>query len=83
MVSGNCTFLPVKLLTQMHSLSTQKHIFSGTLLAMLSLGALSSVFRTDNEARIVSLVCVGNLGALSMWLYVGRHWSLPKRGRPR
>lgn len=57
--------------------STRKHIFYGTLLMMLFIGALSSVFRADYEARIVTVVCVGVLATLSLWLYVGKHRSLP------
>ena len=55
----------------------QKHLFYGTLLVLLLLGAMSGVFRTDVTAKIVSVVCAGVLFLISVSHYVRWHRSLP------
>ncbi len=52
--------------------AVQKHLFHGTLLVLLFLGALSSVFRTDFGGKVVTTVCVFVLFSLSVLNYVRR-----------
>ena len=58
-------------------LNVQKHLFYGTLLILLLLGALGSVFRSDFEAKVVSAVCATVLFAISGLSYFRRHGALP------
>ena len=50
----------------------QKHLFYGTILVLLYLGSMSSVFRDDYEAKVVSMVCATGLFALSVAYYLSR-----------
>jgi hypothetical protein len=54
----------------------QKHLFYGTLLVLIFLGSLSGVFRTDTEAKVVSVVCATILFGLAMVLYLRRNGTL-------
>ena len=55
----------------------QKHLFYGTVLVLLFLGTMSSVFRTDIEAKIISVACASVLFLISVRHYVRWHRSLP------
>ena len=57
---------------RMQPASIQKHLFYGTILVLLYLGSLSSVFRDDDEAKVVSVVCATMLFALSVLYYLSR-----------
>ncbi len=56
----------------MQPASIQKHLFYGTFLVLLYLGSLSSVFRDDYVAKVVSAGCSTTLFALSLLYYVSR-----------
>ncbi len=53
----------------------QIHMFRITLFIVLVIGALSPIFRQDDEARYVGAVCIVVLSALAM-----RFLFFPKRG---
>ena len=55
----------------------QKHLFYGTLLVLLFMGTLSSVFRDDWEGKVVSVVCAITLFAVAVGYYILKHRSLP------
>ncbi|MBA3527481.1 MAG: hypothetical protein M3438_06740 [Pseudomonadota bacterium] len=55
----------------------QKHLFYGTALILLFIGTLSSVFRDDIEAKVVSVVSASILLFVAALHYVRRHQSLP------
>lgn len=59
----------------MHA-AIRKHIFYATLLALLFMGALASVFRSDFEAKVVTCVCVAILTLISSIYYVRNHKQL-------
>lgn len=61
----------------MLSTGPQKHFFYGTLLALLFLGTLSAVFRTDFEAKVVTVVCAALLFAIAVAHYLRRHKFFP------
>lgn len=54
----------------------QKHLFYGTFLVLVFLGSLSSVFREDFEAKVVSVACASILFVLAALHYVQRHRAL-------
>ena len=56
----------------MQPAAIQKHLFYGTILVLLYLGSLGSVFRDDFEAKVVSVSCATVLFALSVLYYVRR-----------
>ena len=56
----------------MQTASIEKHLFYGTNLVLLYLGSLGSVFRNDDEAKVVSFVCATILFALSVLYYLNR-----------
>jgi predicted membrane protein len=55
----------------------QKHLFCGTLLLLLFMGSLSSVFRADFEAKVVTVVCATILFGISVLHYALRNARLP------
>ncbi len=55
----------------------RKHLFYGTLLVFLFLGSLSSVFRGDMPAKVVSITCASILFFLAARYYAHRHRALP------
>jgi hypothetical protein len=61
----------------MKPLNVQKHFFYGTLLVLLLLGALGSVFRSDLEAKVVAAVCSTILFAIVGLSHFRRHRDLP------
>jgi hypothetical protein len=63
--------------TAMRSNGFQKHLFYGTVLVLLFMGTLSSVFRADVEAKMVSTACASILFLIAIMQYVQRHRSLP------
>ena len=61
----------------MESRRIQKHLFYGALLVWVFIGSLSSVFRDDVEAKVVSVICASILFVLASLHYVQRHRALP------
>lgn len=55
---------------RMQPATIQKHIFYGTVLILLYLGSLSSVFRADIESKVVTIVCATVLFVLSVLFYI-------------
>ena len=54
----------------MQPATIQKHLFYGTLLVLLYLGSLSSVFRDDKTGAVVTVVCATVLFVLSLLFYI-------------
>jgi hypothetical protein len=57
---------------RMQRATIQKHLFYGTVLVLLYLGSLSSVFRDDTTGRVFTLVCATVLFALSVLFYISQ-----------
>jgi hypothetical protein len=57
--------------------SLENHMFNGTGLVMLFLGSLSTVFRDDIEAKVVSVVCSTTLFLMAVLSYVRRQRQVP------
>ena len=55
----------------------RKHLLYGTLLVCAFLGSVSSVFRDDFAAKVVSVVCASILFTGAALYYVRHHRSLP------
>ena len=55
----------------------QKHLFYLTLLVLLLMGSLSSVFRNDFGAKVVTTVCAATLFGLAVLHYVRLNTKLP------
>jgi hypothetical protein len=64
-------------LSEMEPRRIQKRLFYGTLLIIVFLGSLSSVFRAELEAKLVSVVCSGILFVFAaLYCFRGRR-ALP------
>ena len=61
----------------MQAKDLRKHLFYGTLLILLFIVALSSVFRPDLAGKIVTIACATILFIISAFYYFRSHHSLP------
>ncbi len=55
----------------------RKHMFYGVVLVMLFIGSLSSVFRGDFDAKVVSVICSTSLFVMAALLYVKHNKRFP------
>ena len=55
----------------------RKHIFYVTIIILLFMGALGSVFRSDFEAKVVSVVCALILALIGLISYFRASKTLP------
>jgi len=55
----------------------RKHLFYGTVLILLFMGSLGSVFRDDFTGKVVTVVCSTILFSIAVVHYVWRHRLFP------
>jgi hypothetical protein len=55
----------------------QKHIFYVTILILLFMGGVASIFRSDFEAKAVSAACVLMMAAGNLFWYCRSNKTLP------